>query len=269
MATNNLARIFGAGGANSTKDTKKSDETYICMSAETPAQQLGPNCTTSSGRSSSLVVTEEIRMHDMFNIYCTGFIVLVDFTYLIYATEWNKFMTSELGAGHESLSKLLLASLTLYLTIDTVWIYVQPSCVLSGASALIAHHVAALLFCCIPYNEPRYAWHLAMNLAVEINTFALVARRNVSIHSTEYTILNALFYASWIFFRLFVFPALVLLYYAEYVEYTHSPEGGNGNPWNMVLLAPVLQGLLTLMGYKWTYDMLKKMTNKNGKIRSD
>jgi hypothetical protein len=30
-------------------------------------------------------------------------------------------------------------------------------------------------------------------------------------------VLNALFYASWALFRLFVFPALTLMYYAEYV----------------------------------------------------
>jgi hypothetical protein len=177
-------------------------------------------------------------------------------------------MTAELGTGHEALSLLLLLSLTLYLTIDTVWIYLQPSCVLSGAPALIIHHFASLGFCYIPYRQPRYAWHLAINLAVEINTFSLVARRNVPLRSAEYTILNTLFYTSWVFFRLLVFPALVLFYYAEYVEYTHRPEGGNGNPWNMVLWAPVLQGLLTLMGYKWTYDMLRKMMNKSEKIQS-
>lgn len=35
--------------------------------------------------------------------------------------------------------------------------------------------------------------------------------------SPAYQVLNALFYASWALFRLFVFPALTLMYYAEYV----------------------------------------------------
>jgi len=78
----------------------------------------------------------------------------------------------------------------------------------------------------------------------QINTFALVARRNVPLgryllwpaplwptpvtarptprafhraRSPAYQVLNALFYASWALFRLFVFPALTLMYYAEYV----------------------------------------------------
>ena len=226
-----------------------------------------PSSPTVVEEETSLMATDAIRRHDMFNIYCTGFIVLVSLTYLIYATDWDKFMTADLGSDHQPLSQLLLISMTLYLAIDTVWICVQPSCVLSGAPALIAHHLASLGFCYLPYREPRYSWHMAMNLAVEINTFALVARRNVPLRSTEYTLLNVLFYSSWVFFRLIVFPALVLFYYAEYVEYTHLPKGGNGNPWNMVLWAPVLQGLLTAMGYKWTYDMLTKMMNKSEKSR--
>jgi hypothetical protein len=37
--------------------------------------------------------------------------------------------------------------------------------------------------------------------------------------SPAYRVLNALFYASWALFRLFVFPALTLMYFAEYVTY--------------------------------------------------
>jgi len=66
------------------------------------------------------------------------------------------------------LSRVLLYTLIAYLAVDTAWIFVQPSCVLGGAPALIAHHVATLLFCIIPVTEPRYAWHLSVTLAVEV-----------------------------------------------------------------------------------------------------
>ena len=257
---------YFSGMYSRASEAKKEDETStgsFPMRTEDPAP-AGP---AGNEENTSLIVTDAIRMHDMFNIYCTGFIVCVAFTFLIYATEWDKFMSADLGIEYRPLSHLLLVSMALYLVIDTVWIYVQPSCVLSGASALIAHHLASLGFCYLPFKEPRYSWHMAINLAVEINTFALVARRNVPLRSAEYTFLNVLFYSSWVVFRLVIFPALVLFYYAEYVEYTHLSEGGNGNPWNMVLWAPVLQGLLTAMGYKWTYDMLAKMMNKSEKNR--
>jgi hypothetical protein len=72
------------------------------------------------------------------------------------------------------LSRVLLYTLIAYLVVDTAWIFVQPSCVLGGAPALIAHHVATLLFCIIPLTEPRYAWHLSVTLAVEVRAFVMV-----------------------------------------------------------------------------------------------
>jgi len=71
------------------------------------------------------------------------------------------------------LSRVLLYTLIAYLVVDTAWIFMQPSCVLGGAPALIAHHVATLLFCIIPVTEPRYAWHLSVTLAVEVRACVL------------------------------------------------------------------------------------------------
>lgn len=35
-----------------------------------------------------------------------------------------------------------------------------------------------------------------------------------------------------------------------------------------MLLAPILQSLLTLLGFKWTYDMAIKMASKAAKVAS-
>ena len=53
--------------------------------------------------------------------------------------------------------------------VDTIWIVIQPSCVLAGVPALVAHHTATLLFALVPYLEPRYHWHLTVTLAVEVS----------------------------------------------------------------------------------------------------
>ena len=96
-----------------------------------------------------------------------------------------------------------------------------------------------------PLTYPLTAKH---NTTHQINTFVLIARRNVLLNSTSYHLFNAAFYASWLFFRLLVFPALVMLYTFEYIEFLHDPLGANGAVINVVLLAPVLMGMLTLLG---------------------
>ena len=39
-----------------------------------------------------------------------------------------------------------------------------------------------------------------------------------------------------------------MLYSFEYIEFLHDPLGANGAVINVVLLAPVLMGMLTLLG---------------------
>jgi hypothetical protein len=80
----------------------------------------------------------------------------------------------------------------------------------------------------------------------------------------------------------------VLRHVCRYIEYTYDPTGGDGSFLNKVLLAPLLQGTLTLLSFKvrpspfalpqcahlriphpphcyqWTYDMLAKMGKKAG-----
>lgn len=168
----------------------------------------------------------------------------------------------------------LIKSTLGYLLLDTAWILMQPKCVPSGPSVLIVHHIATIVFISIPLLEPRYIWHGALVLLVEVNTLCLVARRRLPRRSWLHGLANAVFYSTWVVMRLFVFPLLVYLFYMEYVTYTHEQAAGN---WvNIVLLGPVLQTLLTLLGFKWTFDMLMKQLrgshhneSENNQIKSN
>lgn len=209
---------------------------------------------------------DPVFVHDVFNIFAILGIIFLDFQYLYNATDWSKVGTSELGSGHYDMGHTLIMTFSVYMLIDTIWIAVQPKCVLSNPTALIVHHIASFVFLSIPFYERQFQWHGALNLFVEVNTFFLILRRQAPPSSMLYTILDNCFLATWIFLRLVVFPTLVVFFSFEYYRFTHDHSGGN---WiNIMLLAPILQSILTLLGLKWTYDMLRKMASKAAKIES-
>lgn len=207
---------------------------------------------------------DAVFVHDVFNIIAIFGIIVLDFQYLYHATEWNKIGTSDLGSDYSHMGFTLLATFSFYMLIDTIWIALQPKCVLSNPTALIVHHVASFVFLSVPFYEKQFQWHGALNLFVEVNTFFLILRRQASPTSLTYTILDYCFLSTWIFLRLVIFPTLVIFFSYEYLRFTHVDSKGS---WvNIMLLAPILQSILTLLGFKWTYDMLIKIASKSAKI---
>jgi hypothetical protein len=201
-----------------------------------------------------------VFIHDLYNIFSIFGIIFLDFQYLYHSTTWSKIGTSELGNDSHDMGYYLLGIFSIYLFIDTIWIAVQPKCVLSNPTALIIHHIASFVFLSIPFFEKQFYWHGALNLFVEVNTFFLILRRLVTLDSTLYVLLDRCFLATWIVLRLVVFPIVVVFFSYEYIRFTKEC---NGNWMNIMILAPILQSILTLLGFKWTYDMVLKMSKRS------
>lgn len=181
---------------------------------------------------------DKVFTHDMFNVISLVLIIFHDVRYLYNATIWNHLGTPDLGKDHVELASALLFIFFIYVVIDTLWIALIPSCVLSSAKALIIHHLFTFLFLLLPYYIVQFHWHGAVSIFVEINVFFLVSRRQFLPSTVMYKLLDFLFLLTWFFFRLLLFPVLLVFYSYEYRRYSLQL----GGKWfNIVLLAPGLQ----------------------------
>jgi hypothetical protein len=75
-----------------------------------------------------------------------------------------------------------------------------------------------------------------------------------------FQVLNFAFLGSWVVIRLILYPIMVIFYSQEYLRFTR--DHAFGNFFNLVMIAPILQTLLTALGLKWTYDILAKKSKE-------
>mmetsp|Transcript_33566 Transcript_33566/g.34193 ORF Transcript_33566/g.34193 Transcript_33566/m.34193 type:complete len:216 (+) Transcript_33566:31-678(+) len=196
-----------------------------------------------------------VVIHDIFNICFLSTIVLLDFYYLWVATEWHKIGTSELGKGYEAVFNIFFGAFSSYCFIDTLWIVIYPSSVLSNYIAIVMHHVATGIYILIPFYHRQFSWHMAVCLVVEVNTVFLILRRNSLKGSMLYILCEVFFYITWFAFRCVLFPILVIFTWNEYLRLSKSID----NYVNIVVLAPIFQVILTALSMKWTYEILQKV----------
>ena len=207
------------------------------------------------------IITREVRLHDQFNMVALSVIVFFDVSYLILTTDIEKIGTDEIGLDYYPIFLALITSFTIYLVIDVFYIFYQPSSVLGQPNAIIAHHLLTLGQLIIPWLNQTLSWHLAITLIVEINSLVLTFRRNSHKDSISYKILNVLFYITWFLFRLILFPILSVFFYYEYIRCAAKL-----GYYNTMAVGFISQSLLTLMSYKWTYDIyMKFFSNKSKK----
>lgn len=201
-----------------------------------------------------------IRTHDQFNLVALTIISVLDVWYLACTTDLRLIGTDELGQDPVSypIFLALLLFFTLYICVDIVWIYLIPASVHGNQStAVLVHHLVTLVQLVIPWLNQNLSWHFAITLVVEINTLVLVCRRSVRQHSAAYQVLDLLFYATWIIFRLLLFPLLVLFCYSEYMRLA-----ARSGYLNSIAVSLVTMTILTVMSYKWTYDLIIKQFRK-------
>lgn len=195
-----------------------------------------------------------MQSHDYFNIISLFFICNVNALYLHSATDWSKIGTDGIGAEHERLFYANILLFIIYMILDSLWVIFQPICVNSNPQMIIIHHLVTLIMTLVPWRYPRFAWHFAVCILVEINTWFLTLKRNLPIGSFSFQLCEILFYISWVALRLILFPILVLFYVSEYVRFSQS----YGSFLNIVVISPSLQFLVTCLSFKWTVDMLRK-----------
>lgn len=200
------------------------------------------------------IITKEVRRHDQFNIVALSIIVFFDVSYLILTTDIKKIGTDELGLDYYPIFLALITSFTLYLIIDVFYVLYQPSCVLGPPKGIIIHHILTLGQLVIPWLNQQLSWHLAITLSVEINSLVMTLRRNSHKDSINYKILNVLFYITWFLFRLVLFPILSVFFYYEYIRCAAKL-----GYYNTMAVGFISQSLLTLMSFRWTYDIYMKI----------
>jgi hypothetical protein len=236
---------------------------------ETKSKSVNSGEVTTSITGDKITLSDEYKYHDYFNIINFASIVVIDIFYIIYSTEWHKIGTNQL-AQDANCTKIftLMSSFTAnYLLWDTLFVYIYPTCVMDDTSTkekmakgknharnIIIHHLITLLYLSIPFFIPQFHWHTGVLLLVEINTLFLTIRRHLFNNTLVYKIINALFYISWILFRLVIFPLFVFFITSEYFRYSIEVN----TYINIFVIAPILQVMLTSLGFFWTYKLFFK-----------
>ena len=200
-----------------------------------------------------------IWLHDMINLAFFSIINIINFKYFIEVTDYNLIGTTAVlgdsSSGH-FLSNVLFRMVTFYTIFDIILVIVMPYCVASASPhSIVYHHIATLGLISLIVIDQRYQWYMSVTLLLEINTFILTLKRNISRPSIVYSILNLCFYATWLLLRNFLLPGLCYLFTFEYVLYSKKVH----SYLNVVMIGPILIFALTILSFQWTIDMVKKL----------
>ena len=151
-----------------------------------------------------------------------------------------------------------------YFITDLLWMLVAPHCVRSPM-VIVQHHIATLLYICIPYQVPAVHWVMGACMSVEVNTWLLIARRvfnkqgfppwtiiDMSFLSIRIKLISIFFYITWISIRCILYPYLLFPIWDLYK--VHSQQVGSS--WNLLLVCFPLHAVFCALNLKWSYDLL-------------
>jgi len=148
----------------------------------------------------------------------------------------------------------------LYILIDTIWITLYPHCVVAPNPILI-HHFLLILGWLVIFDWPGYEFYMSASLLVEINTFFLIAKRQISCKYNPN--LFKLFYyfdhISWCIIRVIGMPCMNYNGYCIW-RYLSDDRGNFLNSGMYVFLAGCL---ITYQNLMWTRDKYLKKSKSN------
>lgn len=212
---------------------------------------------TTNGRPMELPANSlALRRHDVFNLLALSLVVAMDVFYLRSTSgDLEKLGTSEvIGSAHLFEFHISTSFFLTYLLADCLWIWAVPGCTSASPASIIVHHAICAINFCLPLYDARWAWFAVAIRSAEANTVVLLLRRLSPQGSWTYRALDALFYATWVAFRLALFPVMTYVLWDEYLRFSATA----GTFVNVVAVGPVMQALLTAMSYGWTYELLTK-----------
>ena len=134
-----------------------------------------------------------------------------------------------------------------YITIDALWIIISPSAVPKHAWAIVLHHVLTFAILLHPLRYPEHAIETCRDGIVELNTFFLITRRNL----TRGSLLNRLCdvaYHLTLSIRFFWQPYLI--YHFRIITHMDSTDRPGGYPFAehyMVMISQVLLCVFNIM----------------------
>jgi hypothetical protein len=99
----------------------------------------------------------------------------------------------ESGSSGSPVWSYLYWSFLLYICVDTAWILIVPSCVVSP-KVIIAHHLVCIIGWNMVHVWAGWEFYASAGLCVEINTFFLIAKRRYP----QYPVLSTLDLATWV-----------------------------------------------------------------------
>lgn len=157
----------------------------------------------------------------------------------------------------------------IYLLIDTLWLLLKPDSVAS-VSTVLPHHFVCLigwnlteinklysLYNNLPIHDAKYDRFISTGAFVEVNTFLLILRRNVSYNP----VLELSFYVSWFYIRCFMYPRSFISILNDYITVIT-----NQNQYLCIELFIILFFIpLNLLNLKWTVDLIARYFQKSSK----
>ena len=193
-----------------------------------------------SPRASSL--PPSVRQHDLFNLISLFILNSLNLAHILHQCPFIIFWATTMA----------------YFIADGLFVALVPFIVKSPRT-IILHHLISGGLILIPLLYPAYHWCMSYDMLVEINTWLLIARRNVERPSL---ILESLFYITWVVFRLVLYPFLVYRFFIEWLEAVRV----TGVWVSPLILAPLLQVFLMGLNVQWTLEMVTKM-RAGGKMK--
>jgi len=120
---------------------------------------------------------------------------------------------------------------------------------------IITHHIVCLIGWNITTIPGYTEWNDCPSeiLIVEINTWLLTLRRHLKQPEFLNTIINTLFYSTWIFIRNIFYPYQLFEILIRYHDYCNKNSGYI----NLPLFFVILLSFLNYLNTKWTIDLFR------------